>query len=179
MLALNCLAAARSLFMARSIRISVARALASGSGTMLAPSLPLLRLPDRGTADRNPNQPITARKSHRCSLSQATKAFLDEFHEFLVHCRDNGMRYSLARFGVANAAVCASRQTRPFQHPLAASLRLAFIFSPCIWRSLTTVTRRSRARTGRAALRVEGDWPSLAAFPGEKPGAPFGQRTLA
>src|SRR5580704_11737637 len=92
--------------MARSIRISVARALASGSGTMLAPSLPLLRLPDRGTADRNPNQPITARKSHRCSLSQATKAFLDEFHEFLVHCRDNGMRYSLARFGVANAAVC-------------------------------------------------------------------------
>jgi hypothetical protein len=29
---------------------------------MLAPSLPLLRLPDRGTADRNPNQPITARK---------------------------------------------------------------------------------------------------------------------
>ena len=49
---------------------------------MLAPSLPLLRLPDRGTADRNPNQPITARKSHRCSLSQATKAFLDELHEF-------------------------------------------------------------------------------------------------
>src|SRR5580700_11564729 len=55
-LALNCWAAARLLSMARSIRISVARAPASGSGTMLAPSRPLLRLQDRGTADRNPNQ---------------------------------------------------------------------------------------------------------------------------
>jgi hypothetical protein len=50
-------------------------------------------------------QPIPARKSHRCILSQGTKAFLDELYEF--SCITGTMvRYALARFGVANAAVC-------------------------------------------------------------------------
>jgi hypothetical protein len=63
---------------------------------MLAPGAAAIET--AGSWDRRPEpKPIPARKSHRCILSQGTKAFLDELHEFSCICWDNCVRYSVAQ----------------------------------------------------------------------------------
>ena len=73
---------------------------------MLAPSLPLLRLPDRGTGDRNPNPTHSRTKVTPMYPLTRDESVSRRASCVLMYCWDNGVRYSLARFGVANAAVC-------------------------------------------------------------------------